>query len=230
MNATASARPYGLVRQQGLLNLDCSADLRHYSRNLGPGVQERTFQTTSDALRKQLDEHRDFLIRHQRQQQPNATPAPVLSGPATIAPRSYAPPASQYPQPPPLLQSAAPQSHPLAIRPTAAVVPGDVNTYPPALREALYSRKPISRAQDGRTIYHVMSSSGDGYNSDHEQVVGTCRSMQAANELAARYFVDYLGGPTDEDQYRLAANGALHCEVDTGDGRVCVRVQEGRLE
>jgi hypothetical protein len=226
MNVTA--RPYGLDRQQGLLNLDCSADLRHYSRNLGPGVQERTFQTTSDALRKQLDEHRDFLIRYQRQQQPNATSAPVLSGPATIAPRSYAPPASQYQQPPPLLQSAAPQplqSQPLPIRPTAAVVPGDVNTYPPALREALYSRKSMSRAHDGRTIYHVMSSSGDGYSSDHEQVVGTCRSMQAANELAARYFVDYLGGPTNEDKYRLLANGALHCEVGTGDGHVSVRVQ-----
>jgi hypothetical protein len=227
MNATAPARPYGLDRQRGLLNLDCSADLRPYAGQLGPGVQERIFQTTSDALRKQLDEHRDFLIRHQRQQS-HLAPAPVLSGPAAIAPRFYVPPTTQHQPPPPLSQSAAPQ--PLRTRPSASVVPNDPNAYPAALREALYSRKSISRAHDGRTIYHVMSSSGDGYSEDDTDIVGTCRSMQAANELAARYFVDYLGGPTNEDTYELLANGALHCKVDTGDGHLTVYVQEGRLE
>jgi hypothetical protein len=54
--------------------------------------------------------------------------------------------------------------------------------------------------------------------------------MQAANELAARYFVDYLGDPTNEEKYRLLANGALQCEVDTGDSHLSVSVQEGRLE
>jgi hypothetical protein len=225
MNATAPARPYVFDRQHGLLNLDCSADLRHYSRNLGPGVQERIFQTTSDALRKQLDEHRDLLIRHNRQQ-PNVAPAPVLSGPSVIAPRSsYAPPTSQIQPPPPLFQPAAPRQQPLQTR---SVVPGDVNTYPPALREALYSRKSVSRAHDGRTIYHVCT--GDGYSSDNTEVVRTCRSMQAANEFAARYFVDNWVLSNEEQKYSLLANGALHCELEVDDGRVSVYVQEGRLE
>ncbi|KAF2134320.1 hypothetical protein P153DRAFT_381501 [Dothidotthia symphoricarpi CBS 119687] len=59
-----------------LLQLDCSADLLLYSRNLGPGVQARCFERKNEALRAQLDQHRDFLI-----QQKIHSPVPRLDIP-----------------------------------------------------------------------------------------------------------------------------------------------------
>ncbi|KNG49091.1 hypothetical protein TW65_04072 [Stemphylium lycopersici] len=229
MAATASPRPHGFDRQHSLLQLDCSSDLRHYSRNLGPGVQERIFQTTSDALRTQLDEHRDFLLQHQKQQQqPHLAPVPVLSGPVAATPQPYnhAPPYSQPPQPP--LQSAIPQA--IASRNPTKIVPGDINTYPLALREVLYSQKSISRPHDGRSIFHIVSSTANRHSSDEAVMVGTCRSLVAANEVAAQYFLENCLNNSEEVKYKHLVNGALNCEAINEKRRVRVHVQEARLE
>ncbi|CAN9103609.1 hypothetical protein CC77DRAFT_1030899 [Alternaria alternata] len=224
MTTTAPARSHGFDRQHSLLQLDCSADLRHYSRNLGPGVQERIFQTTSDALRKQLDEHRDFLLRHQ-QQQPRLAPAPVVSGPAPGTPHAYTQP-HPYPQvSQPPLQAAAPQQL-VHRRAEPAIVPGDINTYPLALRDALYAQKLIPRAHDGRTAFHVVTSSKNRDMGEDTKVVGTCGTMLAANELAAWYFVEHCMGDVAEAKFTQLASGALHC----GAGPHNVYVQEGRME
>ncbi|KAH6866419.1 hypothetical protein J4E91_007632 [Alternaria rosae] len=225
MTATAPARSHGFDRQHSLLQLDCSADLRHYSRNLGPGVQERIFQTTSDALRKQLDEHRDFLLRHQQQQPRLAPTSSVVSGPAPPTPQAYPQPHpySQASQPPPL-QAAVPQL--VHRRPEPAIVPGDISTYPLALRDALYSQKLIPRAHDGRSAYHVVVSSKNRDLGEDTKVVGTCPSMLAANELAARYFVEHCLVDVVDAKFTQLASGALHC----GAGPHNVYVQEGRME
>ena len=230
---TASARPpygAGFDRQHRLLQLDCSADLRHYSRNLGPGVQERIFQTTSDALRSQLDEHRDFLLQHQGQQQqtqPQLGPAPVVSGPpATNMSQPYT--SHSHLSPPPRLQSAAPRPM-LQGKP----VPGDVSTYPPALSEALYSHKAAAariQQYDTRAVYHVVYRTEKRYSKEETVVVGTCRSMLAANELAARYFLENCLSDGDEAKYKQLITGALSCEVGIENGRRTVYTQEGRLE
>jgi hypothetical protein len=224
MTATAPARSRSFDRQHRLLQLDCSSDLRHYSRNLGPGVQERIFQTTSDALRKQLDEHRDFLLQHQ-QQQPRLAPASVVSGSTPATPHAYPQPHpySQVSQPP-LQVATAPQLVHRRAEPT--IVPGDISTYPLALRDALYSQKLIPRAHDGRTVYHVVASSKNRDMGEDTRVVGTCGTMLAANELAARYFVEHCMGDVAEAKFTQLASGALHC----GAGPHNVYVQEGRME
>jgi len=229
---TASARQAyggGFDRQHRLLHLDCSADLRHYSRNLGPGVQERIFQTTSDALRSQLDEHRDFLLRHQGQQQqpqqPQLAPAPVVSGPlATSIPTPY----NAYPNPPPRLQSAASRPNP-----PRKPIPGDVSTYPKALSEAVYSHKataPMAHVHDARTIYHIVCRTEKRYSKEEMMVVGSCRSLLAANEAAARYFLENCLGDGDEAKYKQLITGAVSCEVGIENGRRTVYAQEGRPE
>ena len=238
MTTAASLRAYAFDRQQSLLQLDCSADLRHYSRNLGPGVQERIFQTTSDALRTQLDEHRDFLLQHQRQQQqPHLAPVPVPSGPAPAPalahrpaftqPPPLPPPQQQQLQKPPLTSAMGPA---IVARSPTKTVSGDINTYPLALREALYSQKSTSRAQDGRTIYHIVCSRATGRAGDDTVVMGSCRSMVAANEVAAQYFLENCLGNSEDVKYKQLANGALSCEAVMDNRRVSVHVQEARLE
>ncbi|KAF2854821.1 hypothetical protein T440DRAFT_360096, partial [Plenodomus tracheiphilus IPT5] len=83
--------------QHRLLSLDCSADLQSYSRNLGPGVQEKTFQRTSDALRAQLEEHRDFLLRHQQNEHAQLTPVSQVNSP--VAPSVQVMPPAQHATP-----------------------------------------------------------------------------------------------------------------------------------
>jgi hypothetical protein len=231
MTATASLRPYAFDRQQSLLQLDCSADLRHYSRNLGPGVQERIFQTTSDALRVQLDKHRDFLLQHQRQQQPHLVPVPVPvpSGPAPTLNQPYTHP-TPYARPPhaPSVPPVIPTA--IATRSPTKTVPGDINTYPLALREALYSHKPASRAHDGRTIYHVVSSRAGSLSGEDAVVLAACRGLTAANEVAAQYFLEKYLGNSEEVKYKQLGNGALSCEAVMNKRRVSVYVQEARLE
>ncbi|CAA9962265.1 hypothetical protein CFE70_005674 [Pyrenophora teres f. teres 0-1] len=218
----------GFDRQHRLLQLDCSADLRHYSRNLGPGVQERIFQTTSDALRSQLDEHRDFLLRHQgqqQQQQPQLAPAPVVSGPPTT---SIPLPYNSHPNPPPRLQSAAPRPIP-----PRKPIPGDVSTYPQALSEAVYSQKAtaaMGQPHGARTVYHIVCRTEKRYSKEETVVVGSCRSLLAANEVAARYFLENCLGDGDEAKYKQLITGAVSCEVPIENGRRTVYTQEGRLE
>lgn len=234
MAATASPHGYAFDRQQRLLQLDCSADLRHYSRNLGPGVQERIFQTTSDALRTQLDEHREFLLQHQKQkqpQQPHLTPVPVPSGPAPALAQSYTH-ARHYTQPPPPPPASVLSTIPTAIitRSPTKTIPGDINTYPLALREALYSHKCTSRAHDGRSIYHVVSSKASSHSSDEVVVVASCRSMVAANEMTAQHFLERYLDKCEDIKYKQLGNGALSCEATVDKQRVSVYVQEARLE
>ncbi|XP_014561564.1 hypothetical protein COCVIDRAFT_33554 [Bipolaris victoriae FI3] len=233
MTATASMRPYAFDRQQSLLQLDCSADLRHYSRNLGPGVQERIFQTTSDALRTQLDEHRDFLLKHQRQQQqqqqPHLAPVPVPSGPepALAQPYTHARPYAQPPQPP-SVSSVIPAA--IATRSPTKTVPGDINTYPLALREALYSQKSAPQAHDGRTIYHVVASRAGTHSSEEAAVVTSRRNMVVANEVAAQYFLENYLENSEEIKYKQLGNGALSCEAVRDKQRISVYVQEAKSE
>ncbi|CBX97102.1 predicted protein [Plenodomus lingam JN3] len=90
---TVARPPIHDILQRRLLHLDCSADLQPYSRNLGPGVQEKAFQWTSDVLRAQLEEHREFLLRQQQHEQGTLNPilqsrTPVAPGPESM-PRSH---------------------------------------------------------------------------------------------------------------------------------------------
>lgn len=224
MAATAPPQRYVFDRQRSLLQLDCSADLRHYSRNLGPGVQERIFQSTSDALRTQLDEHRDFLLQHQKQKQPHLAPVSV---PVPALTQSYAHrPYPQTPQPAPVLSSI-----PAAIvtRSPTKTVPGDINTYPLALREALYSNK-TSRADDGRAIYHVVFSKASSHSSDEAVIVASCTSMIAANEVAAQCFLEKYLDKGEEIKYKQLGNGALSCEATADKQRISIYVQEARSD
>ncbi|KAF1943613.1 hypothetical protein EJ02DRAFT_453088 [Clathrospora elynae] len=244
MAATAIASTYSLDRQQRLLHLDCSADLRPYSRSLGPGVQERIFQTTSDALRAQLDEHRDFLLRHQQQAQPHLSHPPVLSPPTTIPLHSHILPPNHYHQPAqPQPSQAAPPPKPTQSRQVYDLVPPITTTYPPALHEALgectrihLAQNIISRTRDGRATYNVMFEIGDRYERGGAvdtrcDTVETYQSMSKANNFAAQCFViKFSGRDLRRGIFQARDNGALHCEIETEEGRVRVFVKEGRME
>ncbi|USP79870.1 hypothetical protein yc1106_07144 [Curvularia clavata] len=229
MAITVSPQPYVFDRQRSLLQLDCSADLRHYSRNLGPGVQERIFQATSDALRSQLDEHRDFLLRHQKQKQlqppPHLAPVPV---PAPALTQSYAHRPYTQPPPPASVLSSLPAT--IVTRSPTKTVPGDMNTYPLALREALYSNQSTSQADDGRTIYHVISSKASSQPSDEAVIVASFGSMVAANEVAAKYFLEKYLDKGEGIQYKQLGNGALSCEATVDKQRISIYVQEARSD
>jgi hypothetical protein len=129
MTATAVPQPYtrqhAFSTSRNLLNLDCSADLKSYRRDLGPGVQAKCFEKTSDTIRAQLDHHRAFLLRHRHDGQGSGLPSPVPRlevPPSHSAQYSTAPPhmtapngsyhVASHPRPLSVLsQPHAPQAH-----------------------------------------------------------------------------------------------------------------------
>ena len=144
-------RQHAFSTSRNLLNLDCSADLKSYRRDLGPGVQAKCFEKTSDTIREQLDEHRAFLLLHRQNGQASGFPSPVprlealpsqsapnsnVASPHVTATRDNYYTASQ-PRPLRMLsQPHAPQQPLQASRPRAPVS-GQVGTYPTGLRQAL---------------------------------------------------------------------------------------------
>ena len=205
-------------RQQSLLSLDCSSDLRSYSRNLGPGVQEKLFQRTSDALRAQLDEHRDFLLRHQRNNRIQASLVPRVNAPVPLA----VPLEGAWRPWPHTLPSHEP-TQPLARPPTPdraqSPVPGDIRTYPPGLRDALEHCTAVQRPEE-HTIYHVIYDVRSTYMDDVHEISGTYHNLQEANEQVARMFLfdgDWSSGTHAgyDAEYEVLEGGALKCAIET---------------
>ncbi|KAI8935742.1 hypothetical protein NX059_007262 [Plenodomus lindquistii] len=233
--------------QHRLLQLDCSSDLRSYSRNLGPGVQEKTFQRTSDALRAQLEEHRDYLLRHQQHGQAQLTPvsqfhSPVAPSQQVMPPSHHATPVfrdvgrPQYhvqPPQPQAPQALAPQWS-RAPKPPSPI-PGKVETYPRALRDALEQcRRQTAATPDDGTLYHVIYELAADYMDDQHEVVTTCRTPWIASNKVAEYFVgEFLNGcAVDDPEYEVSSQGTLRCEVATDGslgGRAMVFVRPGRM-
>lgn len=148
-------RQHAFSTSQNLLNLDCSADLKSYRRNLGPGVQAKCFEKTSDTIRAQLDNHRAFLLQHRQSGQASAFPSPVPrlevlqthTAPSnTAVPSQLSASNNKYhtafhPRPLQIL------SQPHAPRQTTSARPqnsasGGISTYPSNLRQTLeYNRQ-----------------------------------------------------------------------------------------
>ncbi|CAO2648961.1 Nn.00g099100.m01.CDS01 [Neocucurbitaria sp. VM-36] len=197
-------------RQQSLLSLDCSADLRSYSRNLGPGVQEKIFQRTSEALRAQLEEHRDFLLRHNKSDLVQVSPVPHLLAPAPLAV--------------PISNIGKAQSHIIHAYGMAAALPqtprfGDINSYPPALRDALDRSAALQRPDDD-AIYHVMEDIQSTYMEDSKRIAKICDNVQEANEEVVRLFLEegyYTSGTyaCNEAEYEVFEFGGLRCAIET---------------
>ncbi|KAF1845799.1 uncharacterized protein K460DRAFT_355563 [Cucurbitaria berberidis CBS 394.84] len=209
MATTSIVRPHSFDRQQSLLKLDCSADLRSYSRNLGPGVQEKLFQRTSEALRAQLDEHREFLLGHQRNGQRQISPVPQVNvgpWPHTLPPDEPAHQPYPYAPTPPYAQTQDP-------------IPGDVNTYPPALRDALDRCMAFQQPNDD-TIYHVIEDIQSTYMDNAHKITGTYQSLQGANEEVVRKFL-FDGAWSSgihmgyDPEYMVLEGGGLKCAIQT---------------
>lgn len=243
MAAAILARPDSFHRQQRLLHLDCSADLRSYSRNLGPGVQEKIFERTSDALRTQLEEHRDFLLQHQHQQHGQGRLDSIT--------RSHVPYAQHVPQPAPARLEPSPyayiqpsgtaaavasasrtaQTHAVLGSPYSAKriaprrpqnpIAGDIATYPRALREALERCLALQTTNDSEdTVYHVIIAVQSTYMDDSHEIVGTYTNLREANEKMADMFLfngDYASGiDADETpEYDVKEGGLLSCAIMT---------------
>lgn len=143
-------RQHSFSTSQNLLNLDCSADLKSYRRNLGPGVQAKCFEKTSDTIRAQLDNHRALLLQHRQSGQTSGIPSPVprleilqphTTPSNTVIQSQFAAPNNKYhtafhPRPLQIL------SQPHAPRQTTSArlqrsAPGSVSTYPANLRQTL---------------------------------------------------------------------------------------------
>lgn len=213
MATSAVAKLHSFDRQQSLLNLDCSADLRSYSRNLGPGVQEKLFQRTSDTLRAQLDEHRDFLLRHQRNSQMQINPVPRVNAPNPLTvPRPWSHTLPSHEPAQPLARSPTPP-------PPQSPVLGDINTYPPALRAALEQCTAVQQPEDN-IVYRVMFEVQGAYaGHDVHDIAGTYDSLQEANEQVVQMFLfdgTYSSGASAgyEADYEVEG-GALSCAIET---------------
>ncbi|KAJ8115672.1 hypothetical protein OPT61_g2742 [Boeremia exigua] len=188
---------------RNLLSLDCSADLRSYRRDLGPGVQAKCFEKTSDTIRAQLDDHRAFLLRHRQKGQASGLPSPVprlevlqshtMPSQNAVPPQMTAPTNNYHtafhPRPLQILsQPHAPQRAP-APRPQEPV-PGNVATYPIDLQRALQQCAQYGNKYEPDNVYEVVVEIDSEYMKDSREVVGTFKRLQEANMHVARVYLD----------------------------------------
>ncbi|KAF3005873.1 hypothetical protein E8E13_009177 [Curvularia kusanoi] len=233
---------------RNLLNLDCSADLRSYRRDLGPGVQAKCFEKTSDTIREQLDEHRAFLLRHRQNGQASGLPSPVPrlealpshTAPSSTAtsPHASAPKNNYYvaSQPRPLRmlsQPHAPQlpiQHPRRENP----VPGRLETYPAGLQQALERcNQYAGHYFQPDTVWEVITDVNGEPGMSGVEVVGTYESLQKANMQAAIVFLTqgYYSEDIDPNpKYEVRGDGSLtiECEIEYGDVRIYIKSAPAR--
>lgn len=234
-------RQHAFSTSRNLLNLDCSADLKSYRRDLGPGVQAKCFEKTSDTIREQLDEHRAFLLRHRQDGQASGFPSPVprlealpsqsapnsnVASPHVTATRDNYYTASQ-PRPLRMLsQPHAPQQPLQASRPRAPVS-GQVGTYPTGLRQALERCSQYGHQRQYGIVWEVVTDVMDEYSDSRTEVVGTYESLQEANMQSTIVFLDH--GYYMEDfspVYEVKGDGSLAIESEFDGGRVEIYIRK----
>lgn len=245
------AQPTFLARRSpysSLLNLDCSADLSSYSRNLGPTVPPRSPALSSEMLRQQFEGHREMLLRTRQAQ--NAAPAqPQTQNQNQTQTHMYSnsiAPAQQqqqhyYPDPRASAQNTTPQQfgfrQPAApARAERSPSPGKLDTYPRELREALEESARNNGARGNENaIYHVVEDLDSDYMDDSSDVIGTYRNVHTANLKAAEQMVEggYLESD-DESELRVSIgeDGNLWMQTATEGstgGRVSIYVRRGEL-
>lgn len=249
MSAMVVPHPY--MRQHSsstsrrLLNLDCSADLKSYRRDLGPGVQAKCFEKTSDTIRAQLDHHRAvLLLRHRQSGQASGFPSPV---PRLEVPRDHTVASNRaggsqmmvsndnyhtafHPRPLQILsQPHAPQQSRPATRPQQPTA-GNIATYPADLRRALEQCARYGDEYGTDTVFEVVVQDASNYMEDSKEVVGAYESLQEANMQVARVFMfDGYYESGSDPAYEVEDDGSLQIEVMTDGstgGHITISVEE----
>ncbi|KAF1993075.1 hypothetical protein P154DRAFT_528057 [Amniculicola lignicola CBS 123094] len=208
---------------RSLLNLDCSADLQQYSRNLGPTAQDcrdtiQRFHHDFPGGMPRVDEQRREEPRHQITHvgvgyNPYASVPPPHTGRSTpnttsnvrdISSNPYGP-EIKAPRPERNVAQAfthsfensnpLPQGH-MERRPYSRPEPVDQSSYPPALRACL--ERTSSQSQhlaytDQNARYTVFYRLESSYMDNEMENISTHRSLQEANLKAAEYFMDEFG-------------------------------------
>jgi hypothetical protein len=242
---TAMAVPQSYTRQhafstsRNLLNLDCSADLKSYRRDLGPGVQAKCFEKTSDTIRAQLDHHRAFLLRHRQSGQSSGLPSPVPRlevPPSHTAQYSTAPPhitasngsyhVASHPRPLSVLsQPHAPQatqaSRPAPPSRRASAVSVHNNTFPEGLRRALERCSQYGDRRQPDIVWKVIIDTASDYKDATRDVVAAYDSLQEANvQVANVYLHEYQPSVLDDPKYEVEGDGGLRirCKTDGSMG------------
>ena len=248
MSAMVVPQPYtrqhAFSTSRNLLNLDCSSDLKSYRRDLGPGVQAKCFEKTSDTIRAQLDEHRAFLLRHRQSGQASGFPSPV---PRLEVPPSHTAPGNDagqsqpnnnyhttsHPRPLQILsQPYAAQQTPPASRPQSPVrsIPGQVATYPIDLRQALERATQFGHRYEQDNVYQVIVDAASNYMDGSTSVAGAHEDLQKANLLVANIFIfDGYYESGDEPTYEVDNIGRLRISIETDGptgGYTTIRIQK----
>lgn len=224
----AYTRQHAFSTSRNLLDLDCSADLKSYRRDLGPGVQAKCFEKTSETIRAQLDDHRAFLLRHRQSGQASGFPSPVprLEIPPTHMAHSNnaAPPhttassgnyhTASHPRPLSVLsQPHAPRAPQLAqsvSRPQSPVF-GRIATYPAGLRRVLERGSQYGHRREAGFAYEVIVRVRSQKFPTTKDTVGIYESLQDANVKAVDVLFNggFYGSALDEPAYELEENGTL---------------------
>lgn len=224
------SRQYTWSTSRNLLNLDCSRDLKSYRRNLGPGVQARCFEKTSETIRAQLDDHRAFLLRRRLSGQASGFPSPV---PRLEVPQSHAalnddavPPrvtasngdyhTASHPLPLQILSQPHAPLQTSSARPQSPV-PGDIHTYPNDLRQALEKCSQYGDGfVEGDHVYEVIQRV-EGDMPTTIDVFGAYESLQDANMKVAEIllFEGHYESAGGEVTYKVGDFGDLRCDLFT---------------
>lgn len=231
MSAMVVQQPYKRQHtystSRNLLNLDCSADLISYRRDLGPGVQAKCFEKTSDTIRAQLDNHRAVLLHHRQSGQASGLPSPV---PRLEVLREQTVPGNRaemalsngnyhtafHPRPLQILsQPHAPQQARPPTRPQRPIA-GNVTTYPTDLRRALEQCAQYGDDYGSDTAFEVVVHVESNYMEDLTEVVGVYKSLQEANMQVAKVFLfDGYYNAGVSPTYEVEMDGGLQIEVMT---------------
>lgn len=224
-------RQHAFPTSRNLLNLDCSADLKSYRRDLGPGVQAKCFEKTSDTIREQLDQHRSFLLRHRQNGQASGLPSPVprlevpqshtASSVNAASPHVNAPSNNYYTasQPRPLQILSQPHAPRQSAPPSRqnSPVPGQIGTYPTGLRQALERCSQYGHHRQPGTVWEVITNMTGSHINNGREAVGTYETLQEANMKAAVFFLsEGYYSEIYEPTYEVRGDGSLviQSEVD----------------
>ena len=198
------SRSYDAQRHSSLLHLDCSTDLRAYSRSLGPvPAQSVPIPTISD----------DDLRRHFEPQ-----------GRDLNAVIRSARPTYHAPLPPPTQRTPF-SDMPIPPRSTE-------NTYSRALREALDASSRFSGSPSAGTIYTVLDELQAVYMDSWTNIVGSSQTLHNANLKAADHFVQtYDPKPDDAElEIKLRDDGSLYMQLEHDEGLQSVYVEPTSID
>ena len=233
-------RQHAFSTSRNLLNLDCSADLKSYRRDLGPGVQAKCFEKTSDTIREQLDEHRAFLLRHRQDGQTSGFPSPVprlealpsqsapnsnVASPHVSATRDNYYTASQ-PRPLRMLSQPHAPQQPIQASQRGSPVAGRIDTYPADLRQALERCSQYGHQRQSGIVWEVITDIMDEYSDNTRDVVGTYESLQEANAQAAFVFLhEGYYNSSYSPRYEVKGDGCLAIESEVEDAHVEIYIK-----